>query len=196
MNSNDGSRPVSSPLGPTPVSLATGVRSDGHVLGRSLAFRDDEESIALKHYILDLRDEVRRQDDELARIVSNALVHRPGDGQDARAVLHAAFAQHVDEGAGGAGVALLDRLVDLPRSHLVPSDPFLAKAHPGSIRTGRGSGGRLQEAAAFELHELAVAAPGTGRPPRWVRRIIIAAFVVKAVVGLVVGLTGLLTHCW
>ena len=45
----------------------------------------------------------------------------------------AAFAQHVDEGAGGPGVALLDRLVDLPRSHLVPSDPFLAKAHPGSI---------------------------------------------------------------
>src|SRR4029453_16109291 len=105
MNSNDGSRPVLSPLGPTPVSLATGVRSDGHVLGRSLAFRDYEKSIALKHYILDLRDEVRRQDDELARIVSNALVHRPGDGQDARAVLHAAFAQHVDEGAGGGGGA-------------------------------------------------------------------------------------------
>jgi len=49
MNSNDGSRPVSSPLGPKHVSLATGVRSDGHVLGRSLAFRDYEESIALKH---------------------------------------------------------------------------------------------------------------------------------------------------
>jgi hypothetical protein len=35
-----------------------------------------------------------------------------------------------------------------------------------------------------------------GRLPRWVRRIIIAAFVVMAVVGLVVGLTGLLTHYW
>jgi hypothetical protein len=61
-------------LGPTPVSLAPGVRSDGQVLGRSLAFRDDEESIALEHHILDLRNEIRRQDDELARIVSNALV--------------------------------------------------------------------------------------------------------------------------
>ena len=120
-------------LGPSVVSLAPGVRSDGQVLGRSPAFRDYEESIALEHYILDLRDEMRRQDDELARIVSNALVHKPGDGQDPLAVLHAAFAQHVDEGAGGAGVALLNRLVDLPRSHLVPSDPFLAKAHPGSI---------------------------------------------------------------
>jgi hypothetical protein len=104
---------------PTPVSLAPGVRSDGQVLGRSPAFRDYEESIALEHYILDLRDEMRRQDDELARIVSNALVHRPGNGQDAHAVLHAAFAQHVDEGAGGAGVALLNGLVDLPRSHVV-----------------------------------------------------------------------------
>jgi hypothetical protein len=47
-----------------------------------------------------------------------------------------------------------------------------------------------------ELHQLVVAAPGTGRPPRWVRRTIIAAFVVMAVVGLVVGLIGLLTHYW
>jgi len=54
---------------------------------------------------------MRRQDDELARVASNALVHRPGDGQDAFAVLHAAFAQDVDEGAGGAGVGLLNRLV-------------------------------------------------------------------------------------
>ena len=65
--------------------------------------------------------------------LSNPLEDRPGDGQDTFAVLHAAFAQHVDEGAGGAGVALLNRLVDLPRSHLVSSDPLLAKAHPGSI---------------------------------------------------------------
>lgn len=34
-------------------------------------------------------------------------------------------------------------------------------------------------------------APGA---PRWVRRMIITAFVVMAVVGLVVGLIGLLTH--
>jgi hypothetical protein len=33
-----------------------------------------------------------------------------------------------------------------------------------------------------------------GRAPRWVRRMIIAAFVVMAVVGLVVGLIGLLTE--
>jgi hypothetical protein len=38
------------------------------------------------------------------------------------------------------------------------------------------------------------AAPGGA--PRWVRRMIIAAFVVMAVVGLVVGLIGLLTHYW
>ena len=55
-------------LGPSAVSLAPGVRSDGQVLGRSLAFRDYEESIALEHYILDLIDEMRRHDDELARI--------------------------------------------------------------------------------------------------------------------------------
>jgi hypothetical protein len=34
------------------VSLAPGVRSDGYVLGCSIALRDDEESIALLHYIL------------------------------------------------------------------------------------------------------------------------------------------------
>jgi hypothetical protein len=76
---------------------------------------------------------MRRQDDELARIASNALVDRPGDGQDAFAVLQATFAQDVDEEVGGAGVGLFDRLVDLPRSHLVPSDPLLTKAHPASI---------------------------------------------------------------
>jgi hypothetical protein len=54
---------------------------------------------------------------------------------------------------------------------------------------------RLQEAARWSSYTnswLRFRAPG--RPPRWVRRIIIAAFVVMAVVGLVVGLIGLLTH--
>ena len=54
---------------------------------------------------------------------------------------------------------------------------------------------RLQEAArwsSFTNSWLRFRAPG--RPPRWVRRIIIAAFVVMAVVGLVVGLIGLLTQ--
>jgi hypothetical protein len=53
---------------------------------------------------------------------------------------------------------------------------------------------RLQEAARWSSYInswLRFRAPG--RPPRWVRRIIIAAFVVLAVVGLVVGLIGLLT---
>src|SRR4029453_13006854 len=89
---------------------------------------------------------MRRKDDELASIASNALVHRPGDGQDAFAVLHAAFAQHVDEGTGGTGV-LLNRLVDLPRSHLVPSDPFLAKAHLASIWVPDAKGSARREAA-------------------------------------------------
>jgi hypothetical protein len=44
---------------------------------------------------------MRRQDDELVRIASNALVHRPGDRQNAFAVPQAAFAQYVDEGVGG-----------------------------------------------------------------------------------------------
>jgi hypothetical protein len=35
-----------------------------------------------------------------------------------------------------------------------------------------------------------------GRAPRWFRRTIIAAFVLMAVVGGVVGLIGLLTHYW
>jgi hypothetical protein len=54
---------------------------------------------------------------------------------------------------------------------------------------------RLQEAARWSSYTnswLRFRAPG--RPPRWVRRIIIAAFVVMAVVGLVVGLIGLLTQ--
>jgi hypothetical protein len=76
---------------------------------------------------------MRAQDDELARVASNQLIYRPGDGQDAFAVLQAAFARHMDEGAGGTGVDLLNRLVDRPRSHLVLSDPLLAKAHPSSI---------------------------------------------------------------
>ena len=53
---------------------------------------------------------------------------------------------------------------------------------------------RLQEAARWSGYTnscLRFRAPG--RPPRWVRRIIIAAFVVMAVVGLVVGLIGWLT---
>jgi hypothetical protein len=89
--------------------------------------------MAILHYILDLSDEMRRHDHELARIASNPLVHRPGDSHDAFAILQAAFAQHVNEGVGGAGVALLNRLVDLPGSYLVPSHPLLAKAHPASI---------------------------------------------------------------
>jgi len=54
---------------------------------------------------------------------------------------------------------------------------------------------RLQEAARWSTYTNSwsrLRAPG--RPPRWVRRIIIAAFVVMAVVGLVVGRIGLLTH--
>jgi hypothetical protein len=54
---------------------------------------------------------------------------------------------------------------------------------------------RLQEAARWSSYTnswLRFRAPG--RPPRWVRRMIIAAFVVMAVVGLVVGLIGLLTQ--
>ena len=54
---------------------------------------------------------------------------------------------------------------------------------------------RLQEAARWSSYTnswLRFRAPG--RPPRWVRRIIIAAFVVMAGVGLVVGLIGLLTQ--
>ena len=54
---------------------------------------------------------------------------------------------------------------------------------------------RLQEAARWSSYTnswLRFRAPG--RPPRWVRRMIITAFVVMAVVGLVVGLIGLLTH--
>lgn len=43
--------------------------------------------MTLLHHILDLRDEMGRQDDELARIASNPVVHRPGDGKDAFAVL-------------------------------------------------------------------------------------------------------------
>ena len=53
---------------------------------------------------------------------------------------------------------------------------------------------RLQEAARWSSYTnswLRFRAPG--RPPRWVRRMIIAAFVVMAIVGLVVGLIGLLT---
>jgi hypothetical protein len=52
---------------------------------------------------------------------------------------------------------------------------------------------RLQEAARWSTYTNSwsrLRAPGR---PRWVRRIIIAAFVV---VGLVVGLIGLLTHYW
>jgi hypothetical protein len=45
----------------------------------------------------------------------------------------AAFAHHVDEGVGRARVGFLNRLIELPRNHLVPSDPLLPKAHPGSI---------------------------------------------------------------
>ena len=64
-------------------------------------------------------------------------------------------------------------------------------------KKGRGDDpvARLQEAARWSSYTnswLRFRAPG--RPPRWVRRIIIAAFVVMAVVGLVVGLIGLLTH--
>jgi hypothetical protein len=53
---------------------------------------------------------------------------------------------------------------------------------------------RLQEAARWSTYTNSwsrLRAPGR---PRWVRRIIIAAFVVMAVVGLVVGLIGLLTQ--
>jgi len=50
------------------------------MLGRSLALRDDEEPIALQHHILDVSDEMRGQDDELARVASNPLVDGPGDG--------------------------------------------------------------------------------------------------------------------
>jgi hypothetical protein len=62
-------------------------------------------------------------------------------------------------------------------------------------RRGEDPVARLQEAARWSSYTNSwsrLRAPG--RPPRWVRRIIIAAFVVMAVVGLVVGLIGLLTH--
>jgi hypothetical protein len=120
--------PAERPKDVVGCSLAPGVRSNGYVLGSPPALRDYEEFIALDHHILDLRDEVRRQDDELARIASNSLVLRPPDGQDAFAILQAAFARHVDEGVG-ACVELLNRLVYFPRSRLVLSDAFLAKAH-------------------------------------------------------------------
>jgi hypothetical protein len=62
-------------------------------------------------------------------------------------------------------------------------------------RLGEDPVARLQEAARWSSYTnswLRFRAPG--RPPRWVRRMIIAAFVVMAVVGLVVGLIGLLTQ--
>ena len=54
---------------------------------------------------------------------------------------------------------------------------------------------RLQEAArwsSFTNSWLRMVAPG--RAPRWVRRMIIGVFVLMAVVGFVVGLTGLVTR--
>jgi hypothetical protein len=62
-------------------------------------------------------------------------------------------------------------------------------------RRGEDPVARLQERArwsSFTNTWNGSAAPGGA--PRWVRRIIIAAFVLMAVVGLVVGLIGLLTH--
>ena len=62
-------------------------------------------------------------------------------------------------------------------------------------RRGEDPVARLQEAARWSTYTNSwsrLRAPG--RPPRWVRQIIIAAFVVMAVLGLVVGLIGLLTH--
>jgi hypothetical protein len=62
-------------------------------------------------------------------------------------------------------------------------------------RLGEDPVARLQEAARWSSYTnswLRFRAPG--RPPRWVRRIIIAAFVVMAVVGLVVGFVGMLTQ--
>jgi hypothetical protein len=56
---------------------------------------------------------------------------------------------------------------------------------------------RLQEMArwsSFTNSWSRTVAPG--RAPRWFRRTIIAAFVLMAVVGGVVGLIGLLTHYW
>jgi hypothetical protein len=41
-----------------------------------------------------------------------------------------------------------------------------------------------------------IRAVAPGRAPRWVRRTIVAAFVLMAVVGGVVGLIALLTHYW
>jgi hypothetical protein len=61
-------------------------------------------------------------------------------------------------------------------------------------RRGEDPVARLQERArwsGFTNEWSSTVAPGTA--PRWFRRIIIAAFVVMAVVGLVVGLIGLLT---
>jgi hypothetical protein len=59
---------------------------------------------------------------------------------------------------------------------------------PGSSPAGEG--------ALVELHNRVERVRGTGRRTALVRRMIIAAFVVMAVVGLVVGLIGLLTHYW
>ena len=62
-------------------------------------------------------------------------------------------------------------------------------------RQGEDPVARLQEAARWSSYTnswLRFRAPG--RPPRWVRRMIIASFVVMAVVGLVVGLIELLAH--
>jgi hypothetical protein len=83
----------------------------------------------------------------------------------------------------------------VPRAHAAPScDRF------GLTKTKKGQGedpvARLQEAARWSTYTNSwsrLRAPGR---PRWVRRIIIAAFVVMAVVGLVVGFIGLLTHHW
>jgi TRAP-type mannitol/chloroaromatic compound transport system permease small subunit len=64
-------------------------------------------------------------------------------------------------------------------------------------RRGEDPVARLQERArwsSFTNVWNGSAAPGGA--PHWVRRMIIAAFVVMAVVGLVVGLVGLLTHYW
>ena len=62
-------------------------------------------------------------------------------------------------------------------------------------RRGEDPVARLQELARWSSYTnswLHLRAPG--RPPRWVRRTLIAAIVVMAVVGLVVGFIGLLTH--
>lgn len=61
-------------------------------------------------------------------------------------------------------------------------------------RQGEDPVARLQEEARWSGYTNAWSRGGAPPAPRWVRRIIIAAFVVMAVVGLVVGLIGLLTH--